>query len=145
MHEWRKERGVECFDVVMDDSHVMEHYRHLIEVVSSIKEKKVVGYGSRKHSYPLPVSSFETQSSDTERGLQIADVVASAFGTVLNKNDHKLERFRHEVENSNLLKLPYMGLLPQTVEQIINLQNNYEGNGEDVNPLDYLCGILDYE
>ena len=65
-------------DIIADNSKQLEAQKGIIDKLSNIKNECLVGYDTRKHTYPLPIHMFSMADSNISFGVQIADMIASA-------------------------------------------------------------------
>jgi len=93
------------FDVVVDDSKQIEYWEDMIKFLTESLPEQEVGYGSRKHKYPLLIKSLKMQSSATSLQIQLADIFGSAlnycYGLIASD---KVEEFGQQIDNSLLLQ-----------------------------------------
>lgn len=127
-------------DVYFDNSKPIAAKYDLIVKLRDILEQKKVGYGERKHTYPLPIKDLQLVDSAEYLGVQLADLTASAFAFVLTSTDPKLEKFRNELLEMPFFKMTCYPLAPSTSEYISKAMN--EDSSEDVNPLDFIAANI---
>lgn len=75
---WAKRYG-SPFDVTVDDSKQLEYWREMIRFLTQELPTTEVGYGSRKHKYPLLINSFQQTASKDSLSIQLADLLASSL------------------------------------------------------------------
>jgi len=66
------------FDITFDNSKQIDYWRDMIDFMTHNLPSAEVGYGSRKHKYPLLINSLITRDSKDCHELQLADVLASS-------------------------------------------------------------------
>jgi hypothetical protein len=77
---WSEELGCE-FDVVHDQSKPIEHYEEILSYLMAKDEPEaVVGYDRRKMKFPLKATGIKLCDSRQVPQIQIADLIASAYG-----------------------------------------------------------------
>lgn len=93
------------FDVVVDDSKQIEYWEDMIKFLTDNLPEQEVGYGSRKHKYPLLIKSLKMQSSATSLPIQLSDIFGSAlnycYGLIASD---KVEEFGKAIDDSLLLQ-----------------------------------------
>lgn len=138
INDWYRTTGAKS-DVKFDNSEPMRTRADMIEKLKNLKtEPKVVGPKGREHVYPLPVGDFQLVDSVDYLGVQIADLIASAFNFLhLNKNP-KYDDFRVRLSALSVLKTPSSTLFPATEEFIHDaMKSPYDGS-----PVDDLASML---
>jgi len=77
---WSEELDCE-FDVVHDESKPIEHDEEILSYLMAKDEPEVVvGYDRRKIKYPLKATGIKLCDSKEVQQIQIADLIASAYG-----------------------------------------------------------------
>ena len=127
------------FDIVIDNSKQIEYWEDMIKFLSESLPEKEVGFGSRKHKYPLLIKSLNTQSSASSPQIQLADILGSAlnfsYGQIAS---NRVDDFGSEIDKSSLAKTSRMVMWPgkeMTPEEL----DMKDENG--INPLDFINGI----
>jgi len=93
------------FDVVVDNSKQIEYWEDMIKFLTDSLPEKEVGYGSRKHKYPLLIKSLKMQSSDSNLQIQLADIFGSALNYCYGQiATGKIDDFGQEIDNSLLVQ-----------------------------------------
>ena len=126
-------------NVKFDDSDPMKSRIDIITKLKDLKNKtQIVGPKEREHIYPLPVGEFELVDSNDYLGIQIADLIASAFNFIhLNKNP-KHEEFRKKLATMPILSTASSTLFPATAEFLEEaMRTPYEGS-----PIDDIASML---
>lgn len=135
---WYKDTGI-IMNVKFDDSDPMKSRIDIITKLKDLKNKtQIVGPKEREHIYPLPVGEFELVDSNDYLGIQIADLIASAFNFIhLNKNP-KHEEFRKKLATMPILSTASSTLFPATAEFLEEaMRTPYEGS-----PIDDIASML---
>lgn len=70
------------FDVIVDDSKQLDYWNEMIRFLTKELPEREVGYGSRKHKYPLLINSLQQTSSMNSLPIQLADLLASSLNQV---------------------------------------------------------------
>lgn len=70
------------FDVTVDDSKQLDYWNEMIHFLTKEVQDGEVGYGSRKHKYPLLINSLQQMSSKGSPQIQLADLLASSLNQV---------------------------------------------------------------
>ena len=103
------------FDVYHDNSKQIEYWAEYIKFTTDERiPETVVGYGDRKHVYPLKIDKLELVDSKTSIEIQLADLFASSTSFYLRKtmNDTN-EQFIKELGETIFFKLKcYMQIAP---------------------------------
>ncbi|MBS1598471.1 MAG: DUF3800 domain-containing protein [Bacteroidetes bacterium] len=125
------------FDIVFDNSKQIDYWKDLIDFLTNSVPEKEVGYGSRKHKYPLLINSLQMQNSKESIEVQLADVLASS----LNFNYSEMARgpqdsFSKQIDESALIYSSHNSMWPGTeVTPEALLMTDEEG----INPLDFIA------
>jgi hypothetical protein len=128
-------------NIITDNSKQLTHQRETIHKLSTISEEKLVGYDTRKHTYPLPINSFEMRDSSTSIGIQIADLVASAVAFRWNITTAKYQKFQDELKKLDFFNLPCYPIQPaDNIQLIAMLETDEDAN--DIDPLDFLVECM---
>lgn len=77
-HHWAKVYN-KPFNVTFDNSKQIDYWKDMIDFLTNDLPEAEVGYGSRKHKYPLLINSIKTCDSNEILQLQLADILASAL------------------------------------------------------------------
>lgn len=95
------------FNVYHDNSKQIKHWREYIEFMSDDKiPETIVGYGDRKHAYPLKIDKLELVDSKTYIEIQLADLFASSTSYYLRKSIYETnEQFIKELGKIKFFKL----------------------------------------
>ncbi len=127
------------FDITFDNSKQIEHWRGMINFFAKELPEAEVGFGSRKHNYPLRIKNIFTQDSKTSKQLQLADLLASSSNYIfINKINEANDKFSNEIMNCNLGLIEGNQMWPSaaiTPEQL----NMLDTTGQ--NPLDFIAKI----
>lgn len=75
---WAKRYG-KLFDVTFDESKQIEYWKDMIDFLTHHLPEGEVGFGTRKHKYPLLINSLTTAKSHDCIQLQLADLIASTL------------------------------------------------------------------
>jgi hypothetical protein len=126
-------------DIITDNSKQFDAQRNWIRRLSSIKVKQEVGYDTRKHTYPIPLHSFEMVDSQTSFGVQVADMVASAVAFRWNETTPKYQAFQDEIAQMDFFSIPCHPLRPASEEEL----SESVDSSEDIDPLEFLAHHLD--
>lgn len=103
------------FDITFDNSKQIEYWRDMIDFLTHSLPEAEVGYGSRKHKYPLLINSLVTKESKESLPLQLADLLASSMNYAATCNVKKTEdEFAQKILTSKLLDLPGNSMWPDT-------------------------------
>lgn len=134
---WAKIYG-RPFDIIFDNSKQIEYWKEMILFLTESLPSAEVGYGSRKHKYPLLINSLRQESSESLKQIQLADIFASsinylAIQTINDTSDDfsneilKSKLFLHTSGNS---MWPSREMTPEELGM-----TDLEG----INPLDFLA------
>lgn len=137
---WRAKINLK-FDIVFDNSKPIRSYSEMINKLSdSTIPELMVGYDDRKHQYPLPVNNLELADSKDNIGLQIADILASAFCFIYNKQS-KLAKFKEELIGILIPKFVNYGIIYHQALSTLESLETIDSN-EDIDSLDYVDSII---
>ena len=139
LQEWYEKTTVK-YDVVFDDSKPIATRKSLIERLRDMADRQVVGYGSKKHVYPLPIGNLTLGDSATSFGIQIADMAASAYAFLLNNTSPKWDQLRKEMRSLPFFQMECFPLAPSSYDYL--MQTQQEDFSKDVNPLDFLARVI---
>lgn len=97
----------EKFNVFHDNSKQIDHWKEYIYFLSDERiSETVVGYGDRKHIYPLKIQKLELIDSKTSIEIQLADLFASSLSYYLRKRKKGIEEpFLDELAETRFFKL----------------------------------------
>lgn len=97
----------EKFNVYHDNSKQIEHWKEYISFIADERiPETVVGYGDRKHSYPLKINNLELVDSKIHLEVQLADLFASSLSYYFRKTlDGTEEPFLKELAETRFFKL----------------------------------------
>lgn len=126
-----------AFDITFDNSKQITYWEDMIRFLTDHLPSEEVGYGSRKHKYPLLINSLVTLSSDSHLGLQLADLFCSSLNycyTLITNG--KTEDFGYAIDNSALIKSSRMVMWPGKEMTPEELDMTDEAG---TNPLDFIA------
>lgn len=130
----------EPFDVIVDNSKQIEYWEDMIKFLTEALPAQEVGYGSRKHKYPLLIKSLKMQSSESSLQIQLADIFGSALNFCYGKiASGKINEFAEAINASLLLKTSRSVMWPGT-EMTPEELDMVDETG--VNPLDFIADIV---
>jgi len=86
-NHWAKRYG-HAFDITVDDSKQLDYWDDMIGFLTRELPEAEVGYGSRKHKYPLLINFIQQASSHSSIQIQLADILASSLNHIF------IHRFR---------------------------------------------------
>jgi hypothetical protein len=97
----------EKFNVYHDNSKQIEHWKEYIKFMADERiPETVVGYGDRKHVYPLKIDRLELVDSKESIEIQLADLFASSLSYYLRKMYNGInEPFLKELAETRFFKL----------------------------------------
>jgi hypothetical protein len=125
------------FDIGLDTSKQLNYWRGMIDFLSQLPEAEV-GYGSRKHVYPLPVGNITTYDSKDNLQVQLSDLLVSAYNYLLTKGVMNLSTPLYELLiKSKLITLKGDSLWPSN--KVTPEQLGTEGDVDGQHPLDFLA------
>lgn len=126
-------------DIIFDNSKPIAFQKDLIEKLRDMPvDETEVGYGDRKHVFPLPIGNIQLASSTDYLGIQIADTVASAIVFILTNKNDKLQKYQQQLKGFDVFRETDVPLTPSTKEYLFkNIDTS-----SDVNPLDFICEHL---
>jgi hypothetical protein len=131
------------FDVVVDNSKQIEYWEDMISFLTNSLPEAEVGFGSRKHKYPLLINSLTMQSSISSLQIQLADVLGSSLNYFYGKLAlGLLDPFATDIENSRILQTSRSVMWPgkeMTPEELDMVDET------GTNPLDFLADIATRE
>ncbi|MDN3584914.1 DUF3800 domain-containing protein [Mucilaginibacter flavus] len=102
---WAKIYG-KPFDITFDNSKQIDYWRDMIDFLTHSLPTAEVGYGSRKHKYPLLVNSLKIAASHDSESIQLADLFASSLNYIYtNWAKEKEDDFSKRLQATELFKL----------------------------------------
>lgn len=104
------------FDVFHDDSKQIKHWTDYIKFMADNRiPKTIVGYGDRKHVYPLKIDKLELVDSKTSIEIQLVDILASSLSYYLRKSQNEAdEPFLNELAETRFFRLEsFMQIAPE--------------------------------
>lgn len=134
-HHWSKTLTGD-FDIIFDHSKQITHWESMINYLNSMPSIEV-GFGSRKHRYPLKIKSLNQVDSKTNLQLQLSDILASSlnyyFTSLIKEEESKLA--------SSILKTRICQLIGNRMWPSINVsaEDLNMTNSDGINPLDFLA------
>lgn len=135
---WFKKFGTKM-NVVTDDSKQIKAGLNMIEQLSKITSKQqLVGYDTRKHIFPLPINSISMVDSNSNFGVQLADLIASSFSFVWSDATSKYIIFQNELKLLPFFNLKGYPIQPATTEYL-SQEVDYSN---DSSPIDYIIQNL---
>lgn len=91
------------FDVITDDSKQINYWEDMIDFLTKSLPNKEVGFGSRTMKFPLLINSLKCKGSTEVKGIQLADILASAITYAFNKrHSGQMDEFAEEIFKSRL-------------------------------------------
>ena len=129
----------EPFDVVVDNSKQIEYWEDMIKFLTESLPEQEVGFGSRKHKYPLLIKSLTMQSSESNLQIQLADIFGSALNQCYGQiASGKVDDFGQAIDNSLLLQTSRAVMWPgkEMTPEELNMEDE-----TGVNPLDFIADI----
>jgi len=127
------------FDVVVDNSKQIEYWKDMIKFLTESLPEQEVGYGSRKHKYPLLINSLNIESSESNLQIQLADIFGSALNYCYGQiASGKVDDFSQAIDDSLLLQTSRGVMWPGT-EMTPEELDMVDETG--VNPLDFIAEI----
>jgi hypothetical protein len=103
------------FDITFDNSKQIEYWRDMIDFMTHNLPEAEVGYGSRKHKYPLLINSLVTADSQTNLPLQLADLFASSLNyAAVYSIRGTTDDFAKDILESKLFNIPGNSMWPDT-------------------------------
>jgi hypothetical protein len=139
-HHWA---GIykEPFDVVVDNSKQIEYWEDMIKFLTESLPEQEVGFGSRKHKYPLLIKSLKMQPSDSSLQIQLADIFGSALNYCYSQmaTGH-VDDFAQEIDKSLLLQTSRAVMWPgkEMTPEELNMEDE-----TGINPLDFIAEIAE--
>lgn len=135
IQEWYKKIRVKD-DILFDSSKPFDARRNFLEQLRDMKvDETEVGYGKRKHTYPLPIGNIHTGDSKDEFGIQLADVFASALNFIITPRSDKFIKYQEELKKLPIFGSVQIHLAPSTWNFI---KERMEETAE-IDPLDFIC------
>lgn len=135
-HFWA-ERYKKPFDITLDDSKQIEYWTDMIKFLTDSLPEGEVGFGSRKHKYPLLINSLAMRRSHTSLSLQLADILCSSlnycYGFI---SQNKSDDFGLAIDNILVPRLSRTVMWPGKEMTPEELDMTDE---EGVNPLDFIA------
>jgi hypothetical protein len=135
---WAKRYGGP-FDVTVDDSKQLEYWNEMIRFLTKELPVAEVGYGSRKHKYPLLIDSVQQVASKDSRPIQLADLLASSLNQFFaNKIGGLVDDFTQMIIATPLKEIignqmwPTTAVTPEELDML-------DTSGQ--NPLDFLADV----
>lgn len=136
---WAKKYG-KPFDIVFDNSKQIDYWTDMIKFMTDSLPTQEVGYGSRKHKYPLLINNLSLQDSAQSIPIQLADVLGSALNYArTSKLKGNFDPFAEEILSSRLGKCRFNLMWPSTEMTPEELDMEDESG---TNPLDFLAANL---
>jgi hypothetical protein len=127
------------FDIVVDNSKQIEYWEDMINFLTESLPEQEVGYGSRKHKYPLLINSLTMQSSDKSLQIQLADILGSSLNYCYGQiATDKTEDFAVAIDSSKLVQTSRSVMWPgkeMTPEELDMVDET------GVNALDFIADI----
>lgn len=109
---WAKKYS-EPFDIVFDNSKQISYWQEYIKFLVDKLPEQVVGYGSRKHKYPLLIKSMKLVDSSTHVQIQLADILASSLNYAYTNRFHGVsDPFINEIFSSKLSEVQGNSMWP---------------------------------
>jgi hypothetical protein len=103
------------FDIVFDTSKQINYWREFIQFLTTKLPTQEVGYGSRKHKYPLLINSLKLVDSSTFQSIQLADILASSLNyAYTNKLKGITDPFVEQILKSKLSAIQGNAMWPTT-------------------------------
>lgn len=126
-------------EIITDISKPLAAQEDLINQLINIKNECIVGYDTRKHTYPLPIQRFRMVDSTSSFGVQIADMIASAVTFRYNEPTKKYQKFHQELNELDFSNMTCYPLCPASYEDLIKTVDD----SKDIDPLDFLIENID--
>lgn len=135
IQEWYK-RTVKKENVLFDSSEPFYANKELLEHLRDLEvPETVVGYGKRKHVYPLPVGNMDIVKSHEEFGIQLADVFASALCFALTPREDKFVKYQDKIKSLPIFQNIKLNIAPSTNDFIEERMKE----SAEIDPLDFFC------
>ena len=122
------------FDVYHDNSKQIEYWTEWITFTTDERiPETVVGYGNRKHVYPLKIRKLELVDSKNSIEIQLADLFASSTSYYLRKTTNKAnEQFIKELAETRFFKLQcFMQIGPELNLDLEKFAEEMQEDGVD--------------
>lgn len=127
----------EPFDIVFDNSKQITYWQEFIQFLTNKLPAKEVGYGSRKHKYPLLINSMKLVDSGTNSQIQLADILTSSLNyAYTNKARGIADTFSEAILSSRLSEVRCNSMWP-TTDVTPEALDMADENG--VNALDFIA------
>lgn len=126
-------------NVILDDSKAINANLKTINKLCAITTPCSVGYDTRKQSFPLLINKLTAVSSESEYGVQLADIIASSITFVMN-DSKKFEGFQKEIKDFEIFKYPCNPIQPASAEEL----SKEVDSSNDIDHIDYLFNHVDY-
>jgi len=124
------------FEITCDNSKQIDHWRSMIQYLNRLPATEV-GFGSRKHRYPLQIKSLQTADSTASIQLQLSDLMASYINHYfINLIKNQPSDFSNAILNTRLSEIIGNQMWPSTNVTPESL-NMTDTSGQ--NPLDFLA------
>ncbi|RXK86193.1 DUF3800 domain-containing protein [Filimonas effusa] len=123
-------------DATFDNSKQIEHWKSYIEYLRHLPPAEV-GFGSRKHKYPLPLKSLTLEDSKTCVELQLADLMASYLNYYFNVTaTGREDAFAQQITDTRLVHVLFNRMWPgkEMRPEELGMEDT-----RGINPLDYLA------
>lgn len=102
---WAKIYNEQLFDITFDKSKQIDYWRDMIEFLTNSLPVAEVGFGSRKHKYPLLINSLKTTDSSESLQLQLADILASSINYLaIQMINNTTDEFSNQILSSQLFR-----------------------------------------
>lgn len=125
------------FDIGLDTSKPINYWRGMIDFLCNLPEAEV-GYGRRKHVYPLPIGTITTYDSKDSVPVQLSDLLVSAYNYMLTKKYLNLNTPLLELlTKSKLVTLRGNDLWPSN--KVTPEQLGTAGDVDGQHPLEFLA------
>lgn len=109
------EKYKEPFDVVFDNSKQISYWQEFIQFLTDKLPTQEVGFGSRKHKYPLLIKSMKLVDSSTYNQIQLADILASSLNYAYTNRLHGIiNPFTEQILSSKLSAVSGNSMWPTT-------------------------------
>lgn len=136
IQEWYQKTGFRD-DILFDSSEPFFANKEFLEQLRDMDvPETVVGYGNRKHVYPLPVGNMSIARSHEELGIQLADVFASALNFALTPRADKFVKYQDNIKQLPIFQNIRLNVAPSSIDFIKKRMNETA----EIDPVDFLCG-----
>lgn len=141
IEHWFKKLGMKV-NIITDNSKQIAAGLGIIQQLSQLTCKQQnVGYDTRKHLFPLPVSSISMVDSNTNFGVQLADLIASSISFIWSDTTDKYKNFQNELKAMPFFKIKGYPIQPASVDYLT--QDVDDSN--DSSPIDFIVQNLSGE